>query len=437
MQRKRRQFKPATLRLSVNVDDEKSRFSCKTLAIWIFIMPSLIIIGTFSLISHVDDLVDNRAAVEEKNICPKRGFVTCASNHLLLKVETLRKYMRDHLKDSLVIQVFHTGEIDENLQDLYPYLQFVDLRYHLRAVGIDKSRDYYFRSFQCKPMALAFTCLEQALFFDVDIVPIQSLSSLFESPLFQHTGTLFFRDQRLGEGLKYHRNVNYMQTIVRELWQDRHGRGSELGKVLLRSALFQNVSTDSQESSIVVIDRKRNSRLIDTMIWLYQSDLRIRKLSGDFSLDEKTGRWRWVDGTGTFHGDKEMFWLSAALADLNHSFSPWGYNNVHKNCGSIQGHYHPDATLSKEKLTPLLFLNGVHHWHQVTPARTSWISCPAYFDKTLEFGKRCSTRCGILEEDYKAILAYKYYGCKSWWVTSWMCWLIPLGYNLNILWYIY
>jgi len=292
MQRKRRQNLPAVFRLSANLDDEKSRYNGKALSILIFIIPCLIITGTFSLIPKVDELVDHRISIQGNNICPKRGFVTCASNHLLLKVETLRRYMRDHLKDSTVIQVFHAGEIGKSLQDLYPNLLFVDLRFHLRSVGIDKSRDYYFRSFQCKPMALAFTCFEQALFFDVDIVPIRSLSSLFESPLFQHTGTLFFRDQRLSEGLKYHRNVKYMQTRVRELWLERHGTESKLGKVLLRSALFQNVSTDSQESSIVVVDRKRNSRLLETLIWLYQSDIRIRKLSGDFTLNEKTGRWR-------------------------------------------------------------------------------------------------------------------------------------------------
>lgn len=437
MQRKKTQSAHVTLKPFSDFEDEKSTHRCKLLRLLIFTIPCLIIIITVSIISHEYYLVDQQAFVQEKSSCPTRGFVTCAPNHLLLKVETLRRYMRDHLKDNLDIQVFHTGEIDEQSQKLYPDLSFIDLRYHLRSVGIDESRDYYFRSFQCKPMALAFTCFQQALFFDVDIVPIESLSGLFESPSFQRTGTLFFRDQRLSVGLKYLRNADYMQTIVKELWKERHGVGSQLGDVLLQSALFQNISTDSQESSIVVIDRNRNTKLIDTLIWLYQSDSRIRKLSGDFELVRKTGRWRWIDGTGTFHGDKEMYWLAAALANINHSFSPWGYSNVHRLCGSMQGHYHPDATLVNGEPTPLFFLNGVHHWHQVTPTRSSWISCPGNFDKSLEFGRRCSNKCGIREEDYNAILTYKYYGCKSWWATSWMCWLITLGFNLNFLWNFY
>jgi len=292
MQRKKTHIAPVPLKSFYDFDDEKSTRGCKTLKILIFIIPCLIIVLAISIVSHEYYFVDRRAYVQDKSKCPKRGFVTCTPSHLLLKVETLRRYMHNHLKDSPDIQVFHAGEIGEHSQNLYPNLHFIDLRNHLRSVGIFESRDYYFRSFQCKPMALAFTCFEQALFFDVDIVPIQSLSSLFESPLFKSTGTLFFRDQRLSVGLKYLRNADYMQTIVRELWEERHGVGSELGDVLLRSALFQNISTDSQESSIVVIDRKRNKKLIDTLIWLYQSDSRIRKLSGDFKLVRKTGRWR-------------------------------------------------------------------------------------------------------------------------------------------------
>lgn len=217
MQRKKTSNVPVTLKPFSDFDDEKSTHRCKILRLLIFTIPCLIIIVAVSIISHEYYLVDQRAFVQEKSSCPTRGFVTCAPKHLLLKVETLRKYMRDHLMDSVDIQVFHTGEIDEQAQNLYPELTFIDLRWHLRSVGIDKSRDYYFRSFQCKPMAVAFTCFQQALFFDVDIVPIHALSGLFDSPLFQRTGTLFFRDQRLSVGLKYLRSTDYMQTVVKEL----------------------------------------------------------------------------------------------------------------------------------------------------------------------------------------------------------------------------
>jgi len=129
MQRKKTQSVPVTLKSfsDFDDDDEKSTNRCKMLRFLIFTIPCLIILLAVSAISHKYYFLDQQNFAQERK-CPKRGFVTCAPSHLLLKVETLRRYMHEHLMDSPDIQVFHSGEIDKRSENLYPNLHFVDLR---------------------------------------------------------------------------------------------------------------------------------------------------------------------------------------------------------------------------------------------------------------------------------------------------------------------
>ncbi|RHY27909.1 hypothetical protein DYB32_006443 [Aphanomyces invadans] len=212
-----------------------------------------------------------------------------------------------------------------------------------------------FRNFFIKPLALVHTRLEEVILLDADDILFVDPATLWDVDAYKATGTMFFYDREIVEDtfmrLKYTHvdpttnNVvdeNTLQQMFRLFEFDRFGLHRPIGPSprTASSLVYTNQSAHEQDSSIVVVDKRRHPRAMD-VLWFLITNWRFR-----------FPKYSW--------GDKENFWLAYELSQSPYSFSPHaataaGVVQPHDPltvCGEI-AHYFPTSPN-----TTLLHING-------------------------------------------------------------------------------
>jgi len=97
----------------------------------------------------------------------------------------------------------------------------------------------------------------------------------------------------------------------------------------------------------VVVDRTRHKGMMEVLMWIYSEASRIEPVCG------KRGKKRGRFTDEYIHGDKEIYWLAAAMANESVSFSPWS-GSVYKPCEGIIAQFDPEVN----KEPGLMWING-------------------------------------------------------------------------------
>jgi len=286
---------------------------------------------------------------------------------------------------------------------------------------MSEDRMKYFQSFHCKPLALAHSCFDEVILFDQDIIPLQNIQKLFEVPAYNLSGALFFHDFRfrMSSG-RASVSMEKVRKLYQKLLSVQPGYDKELGRHLSESFLWRNISADTQESSIVVVDRTRHKGMMEMLIWIYKDPSLIESLCG--SRGKLRGRF--VDEY--IHGDKELYWLAAALAGEPVSFSPWS-GSVYHPCENLIAQYDPAV----EEDPNILWINGNKYWQSMPVIKKKGVGCARPFNSDLKFGKRCGDLCDLKKNEANSLLQFKYFVCRANLLTSQLCWPLKLGFSMD------
>ncbi|KAG0312277.1 hypothetical protein BGZ99_009599 [Dissophora globulifera] len=232
-----------------------------------------------------------------------RGLVFCAGNGQFEFVVTSIQAIRNRLKSTLPIQVFHMGD-----NDLSPgrqvYLRAMEANIEVIDVTQILDNDYMqLGGWSIKPFAMLASSFEEVMFVDADAYFLQDPVVLFDDPGYQAAGALFFYDRTLfpnyGDGADWLKSVTPM-----------------LSSFPPQSRMFRRLSAHEQESGVVLINKKA-------------------RFLGLLATCKSNGKWeRDLVSYKVFHGDKETFWTGFELIQEPYVFM--------RNYGGVIGELRPD-----------------------------------------------------------------------------------------------
>jgi hypothetical protein len=274
-----------------------------------------------------------------------RGFMMCAGNHMVGEVVQMIWQLRYHWKSKLGISVAHCGEISaanhEFIQLLDPSVKMLDICATNPVFGmpIDQAR-HRLRGFYCKVGAVIQSPFRETMLLDLDVVWFKSPDLLFSSNSYTSSGALFFRDrvyptspQRSSEYTALEkvftdRGIAITQQTAEALAKENGFSfyWREIASRLSGASDFKQVS-DIQDSSVLLIDRSRQGKMLAVMAELLPT----------FAVG---------------YGDKEIFWVSATIARANFTFEPF-LAAQYADCYGVILHYDPDDAGAPDSATPL------------------------------------------------------------------------------------
>ncbi|KAF9549406.1 hypothetical protein EC957_003795 [Mortierella hygrophila] len=231
-----------------------------------------------------------------------RGLVFCAGNNQFEFVVTSIQAVRNRLKSTLPIQVFHMGDGDMSpaRQD---YLR--QMAADIEIIDVTKILDNdYMRlgGWSIKPFAMLASSFEEVMFVDADAYFLQDPAVLFQDPGYLATGALFFYDRTLFPG--WTDGSDWLKSITPIL--------SSFPRI---SRMFRLKSAHEQESGVVLINKKT----------------RFLGLMGTCKMN---GKWeRDLVSYKIFHGDKETFWIGFEMIQEPYVFM--------RNYGGVIGELRP------------------------------------------------------------------------------------------------
>ncbi|KAG0001229.1 hypothetical protein BGZ65_003686 [Modicella reniformis] len=218
-----------------------------------------------------------------------RGIVFCVGNPQFEFVITAIQAIRNRLKSTLPIQIFHMGDNDLS-QERQNYLR--ELTTGIEVLDVTQILDddhMRLGGWAIKPFAMLASSFEEVMFIDADAYFLQDPAVLFEDPGYQATGALFFYDR----------------TLFPE-WRE----GSEWIKSMLpimssfppESRMFNLLSAHEQESGVVLINKKT-------------------RFPAMMAVCKMNGKWeRELYSYKVFHGDKETFWVGFEMVQEPYAF---------------------------------------------------------------------------------------------------------------------
>ncbi|RHZ33821.1 hypothetical protein DYB26_007747 [Aphanomyces astaci] len=286
-----------------------------------------------------------------------RGIVMTMSDAMVPIGASLVLELRS-LGNSDPIQVMHCLASDLSARSIDiltatdANLQVVDICRVLLDADLLPSVDIAseFQSYWLKPLALLLSSFDQVMLMDADNIFLRNPSLLWNSTQYTDTGTLFFYDRVIPSnwGLNEQRGgVSYLSTFLAQFpYHSFNLTAPKCPSERLRgSAMFAQRTAHEQDSSLVLLDKRRAGRNVRNILWYLTTRLRFKQ-STPFS-----------------HGDKESFWLAFELGQVRYAFSPWaasvvaapGDMEAHPEtlCGSL-AQYIPTSNAS----AVLLFVNG-------------------------------------------------------------------------------
>jgi hypothetical protein len=168
--------------------------------------------------------------------------------------------------------------------------------------------------FYCKPAALLAAEEELVVLLDLDAVVLENPFSLIHTTPFQYTGSYFFTDRRfLDMGFHSKEDAGRLNedwvAVLRDLWHILQPDKPQLSRYLLDSPAFRGFSKEYGESAMVVYDKGRNpeaARMLQRML--------------EPRIMDHLNEW--------MYGDKELYWLSFAMAGRPPGMNPWAWTSV-------------------------------------------------------------------------------------------------------------
>ncbi|OQR89412.1 hypothetical protein THRCLA_09752 [Thraustotheca clavata] len=194
-----------------------------------------------------------------------------------------------------------------------------------------------YQSYYIKILALLHTSFDEVMMLDVDDIFFQNPDVLWTIPSYQATGTLFFYDRQIDFKQFFDSPFSSdNRTMLLHLYEEFPYEAfflkrPELSAKVLASKAWQAVTSHEQDSSVVLFHKSKVG--LPTLQFII------------------------------LEGDKEYFWLSCFLSNVEYSFSPYVASVVslpddisrHPNtlCGSLV-HYLPRESNNPQ----LLYING-------------------------------------------------------------------------------
>ena len=224
-----------------------------------------------------------------------RGLVTCVPEKYFDVAITTIRGLRKILKDDLPIHVYYANDGDLPLPNREQLEGITMVSTH----QLSSIFSVHLHGFQLKPFAILASGFAEVLWFDADLVFLVQPDTIFESPSYQQTGTLFFHDRTL---------VGWELPDVgaRIVWTWVHGVIGPGSNYLRSSHAYAGESSNLMDSSALLMHVGRH-----LMPMLVVAQL---------NLDPKTYE--------NVYGDKETFWLGFELLEMPWSMNAWGMSGV-------------------------------------------------------------------------------------------------------------
>lgn len=289
-----------------------------------------------------------------------RGIILCLHNGIVALGKAPIRDLRC-MGNRERIQVYHClpGELSERSRSILMSgdddVEIVDVCSTLVAEGkLSPKQAASFRSYWIKPLALLHTDLDEVIMLDADALPLQDPAVVRSLPGYVATGTTFFHDRVIGDRIFFNKilpgrgNKQVLQDWIETFDYAVFGlSGAQPSPELLASVAYARRTCHEQDSSMVLVDKRRAGKAFDAL-WFLVTEKR-------FKLD-----YSW--------GDKEAFWLAFEFAHVPYFFSPWSVSVVSSPpnkgmedhpetlCGSI-AHFLPVDGPGASELE-LLYVNG-------------------------------------------------------------------------------
>ncbi|POM70740.1 Hypothetical protein PHPALM_12778, partial [Phytophthora palmivora] len=292
----------------------------------------------------------------DRNVGRDKAVVLCMHDGVVPMGLSLVKELRC-MGNHELIQVYHcfpdelSAKSREMLFAADSRLEIVDVCSDLVESGkLDEETARHFRSWWIKPLALYHSDAPEVMLLDVDDMFMRDPAVLRTTEGYRRTGTTFFYDRVLPSdhffNHKMENNISYLEHVLHTFDYASVGvrEGYEPSEHLNQSFAYRGETAHEQDSSVVLVDKKRSGQAMQALWWLITKE----RFQNSFS-----------------YGDKEAFWLSFELAKQEYFFSPWGVSVIDSStnsdlqthndslCGSI-AHYMPIEDEEPE----FLYVNG-------------------------------------------------------------------------------
>ncbi|KAG0052506.1 hypothetical protein BGZ83_002491 [Gryganskiella cystojenkinii] len=232
-----------------------------------------------------------------------RGIVFCAGNGQFEFVVTSIQAIRNRLKSTVPIQVFHMGDGDLS-RERQDYLR--KLAKDIEVVDVTQILDNEYMQlggWAIKPFAMLASSFEEVMFVDADAYFLQDPVKLFDDPGYKATGALFFYDRTLFAGSDA--KMNWLKSVT-----------PITSSFPPSSRLYRMVSDHEQESGVVLINKRT-------------------RFLGMLATCKMNGKWeRDLVSYQIFHGDKETFWSGFEMIQEPYCFM--------RNYGGVIGELRPN-----------------------------------------------------------------------------------------------
>ena len=238
----------------------------------------------------------------------ERGIILCCSDKYLTTAFTSLAFLRDHLACTLPVEIWYAGdELGKTGKHLLSKCDVIlrDLCDHYSNAAEE------LRGYHSKPLALAATVFDEVILMDADMFFFIDPSTLFDLEPYQKTGAYFFRDRLemkycgYGHQPKYSAfgdwSPNYQYKNREALFKKlipsisdsvpddwRHYWTEQ------RPSFRQPIPSEHQDSSCVVIDKRRHREGIKKILQLNTVNRKVLYKQ--------------------IHGDKETYWLGLEMA---------------------------------------------------------------------------------------------------------------------------
>lgn len=277
----------------------------------------------------------------------EKGMIMCASNKMVPDVIKMIFQARYIWKSKLGLALAHCKEISEEniniLNYISPDIKIIDICNNVTTLGWNEGEEadmhWTLRGFYCKIGAIILSPFIDTILVDLDVVWFKQPDLLFNSNAYLKTGSLFFRDRTylVKTAKNFEQNKNIYDFFI------RHGlnmnesinneRFSQNGISLFWKYGHRNtqdipILSDYQDSSVVLINKLRHSKMLGIMKMLLKDGLH-----------------------NLGYGDKEIFWITATLSGKPFSFSPF-LASQYSDCHGVIVHLDPNEVDKHENASP-------------------------------------------------------------------------------------
>ena len=219
----------------------------------------------------------------------ERGIVLTAGNSQMQYTLLLITSLRNEIKTALPIEILYNGPDDLSSENAALLSRFGNVT-TINIQQIVNSSNV--AGWSTKPFALFASTFRETIFIDSDVLMVRDPESLFNTPGYIETGTLFYHDRSISSPPRD--PYGYLHKLLTF--------PSETAKAT-KMWMFED-SGHEMESGVLLIDKSRRA--------LFPLLLAMR-----LNMQQEIG------GLGEhFYGDKELFWISHELLEIPYYFNP-------------------------------------------------------------------------------------------------------------------